>query len=139
VNATARPLGIDSELTIERFENADIDPEHFDHEAHVYIAWLYVQNYELAEAIAKFDSGLKRLVAKLGADGKYHATLTWFFLLLIADRAEDDQSWRDFRQCNTDLIANSKDLLSRYYSHGYLFSKRARERFVFPDKLAVIK
>jgi hypothetical protein len=136
VNAAARPLSIDADLTTERFENADIDPERFDHEAHVYIAWLYVQNYELPEAIAKFDSGLKRLVAKLGADGKYHATLTWFFLLLIADRAEDDQSWLDFRQSNTDLIANSKELLSRYYSDGYLFSERARGRFVLPDRLA---
>ena len=137
MNAAARPLDIDAGLTIERFENADIDPERFGHEAHVYIAWLYVQNYELAEAIERFDGGLKRLVAKLGADGKYHATLTWFFLLLIADRAVDDQSWQDFRGQNVDLLADSKALLSRYYSDGCLFSSRARERFVLPDKFSV--
>jgi hypothetical protein len=139
VSVTVQALESGPEWTIERFENGDIDPERFDHEAHVYIGWLYVQNYELAEAITKFDSGLKRLVAKLGADGKYHATLTWFFLLLIADRAQDDQSWLDFRQRNTDLIANSKELLSRYYSDDFLFSKRARERFVLPDRLAANK
>jgi hypothetical protein len=124
------------EFTIERFEAADIDPDRFDHEAHVYVAWLYVREYELTDAIAKFNSGLKRLVTKLGADGKYHATLTWFFLLLIADRAQEREPWRAFRHRNADLITGSKEILSRYYSDDCLLSERARERFVLPDKLA---
>ena len=64
------------------------------------------------------------------------ATLTWFFLLLIAERVEDDEPWQAFRQRNTDLVNDSKELLSRYYSEGHLFSERAREHFVLPDKLA---
>lgn len=67
------------EITIEHFESADIDPDQFNHEAHVYVAWLYVREYELAKA---------------------------------------------------------KETLSRYYSDACLFSGRARERFVLPDKLA---
>jgi len=123
-------------LTIDRFEASDIDPDKFDHEAHVRVGWLYVQQYELSEAISRFDAGLKRLVTKLGAEGKYHATLTWFFLLLIAERAETDETWPTFKIRNPDLVKNSKKLLSRYYSDGYLFSDRARERFVLPDNIA---
>jgi len=136
MNAAAHQESFHPEFTIECFEAADIDPDRFDHEAHVYVAWLYVCEYELTEAIAKFDSGLKRLVIKLGVNGKYHATLTWFFLLLIADRAEEGEPWQVFRQRNADLVTGSKEILSRYYSDEYLLSERARERFVLPDKLA---
>lgn len=131
MNAIAHP-----EFSIENFEASDIDPDRFDHEAHVYVGWLYVREYELTEAIARFDAGLKRLVSKLGAKGKYHTTLTWFFLLLIAERTEADEPWQVFRHRNADLVTGSKRLLSRYYSHGHLFSQTARERFVLPDKIA---
>ena len=130
MNAQAQP-----EITIELFDAGNIDPDRFDHEAHVYVGWLYVREYELTEAIARFEAGLKRLVSKLGAEGKYHATLTWFFLLLINDRGEDSEPWHVFRHRNLDLINNSKKVLSRYYSDEYLFSDRARERFLLPDTI----
>jgi len=136
MNATARQEIVSPRITIERFEAGDIDPDQFDHEAHVYVGWLYVCAYELTDAIAKFDTGLKRLVSKFGAEGKYHATLTWFFLLLIADRVEADEPWQVFRHRNADLVTGAKQVLSCYYSEAYLFSKRARERFVLPDRLA---
>ncbi len=130
LNALANP-----DITLENFEASEIDPDRFDHEAHVYVGWLYLGEYELPEAIARFDAGLKRLVAKLGAETKYHATLTWFFLLLIAERIEADEPWQVFRHRNDDLIGGSKKLLSRYYSEECLFSDRARERFVLPNNI----
>ncbi len=71
MNALAKP-----DITIEDFEASNIEAERFDHEAHVYMGWLYVREYELTEALSRFDAGLKRLVTKLGAESKYHATLT---------------------------------------------------------------
>ncbi len=127
---------ITPEFSIGAFEASDINPDFFNHEAHVYVGWLYVREYELAEAIAKFDAGLKRLITKLGADGKYHATLTWFFLLLIAERVETDEPWQIFMTRNADLVTDSKGILARYYSHDYLFSDRARETFLLPDRIA---
>lgn len=124
------------EITIETFEAGDVDPNRFGHAAHVYVGWLYVKKYELTEAISRFDAGLKRLVTRLGADGKYHATLTWFYLLLIAERAEADEPWQVFRHRNADLINDRKEILARYYSEDHLFSDRARGRFVLPDNLA---
>jgi len=136
VKTTACQEFVSPGITIERFEAGDIDPDQFDHDAHVYVGWLYVREYELTDAIAGFDRGLKRLVIKLGAEGKYHTTLTWFFLFLIAERIETDEPWHVFRHRNADLVTDSKQVLARYYSDGYLFSARARERFVLPDRLA---
>jgi hypothetical protein len=133
VNALPHP-----EITIENFEAGDIDADRFDHEAHVYLGWLYVHEFGIAEAISKFDTALRRLVVLLGANGKYHATLTWFFLLLINERAEPDEPWQVFRHRNEDIVSGSKQLLARYYTNQHLFSDRARERFMLPDKLSNI-
>ena len=128
---------LESKLTIENFERGEVDAERFDHEAHVYMAWLYLREFDLAGAISRFDAALRRLTAKLGVPGKYHATITWLFLLLINERAGRNQSWAAFRSRNPDLISDSKTALQRYYSDALLFSDAAREHFVLPDRLAV--
>ena len=92
------------DLTMERFEAADIDPARFDHEAHVYVGWLYVMAYPRREAIARFDAALRRLVEKIGARDKYNATITWLYLLLIAERMRADEDWSAFRARNADLF-----------------------------------
>lgn len=123
-------------LTLEQFESGEIDPERFDHEAHVYVAWLYVQAYDLPVAIRRFDCALKRLTEKLGVPGKYHATITWTFLLLINERYRDNEEWCAFHLRNADLFSDSKAIVGRYYTDALLFSDRARQHFVLPDKLA---
>lgn len=124
---------LEQQLTIEQFESGQVDADHFDHEAHVYVAWLFVTSFELPDAIARFDSGLRRLTAALGVPAKYHATITWFFLLLIAERSRENERWRAFKSRNTDLVSDSKATLSRYYSETLLFSDIARRQFVLPD------
>lgn len=93
-----------ADLTIERFEAADIDPECFDHDAHVYVGWLYVMAYPRRDAIARFDAALRRLVASIGADDKYDAMITWLYLMLIAERARPGEDWPAFRARNADLF-----------------------------------
>lgn len=93
------------EFTIENFEAGEIDPARFDHEAHVYVGWLYVREYPCDQAVARFDAALRRLVRKIGAETKYSAMITWLFLLLIAERACDGESWPEFRTRNDDLFS----------------------------------
>jgi len=132
MNAATKP-----ELTVAAFEAGDFDPDAFDHEAHVYVAWLYLEHFSLPEAVTRFDAALRRLTEKLGIPGKYHATITWFFMLLIAERRNnaDVSDWFRFRRDNDDLIRDGK-ILQRYYDSETLASDRARQSFVLPDKLA---
>ncbi|MCH9693034.1 MAG: hypothetical protein K0U72_00835 [Gammaproteobacteria bacterium] len=124
------------DLTIEQFATANIDPGQFNHEAHVYMGWLYVQEYGLAGAMARFDTAIHNLVTKFGAEDKYHATITWFFLMMIGERIEDDEPWEQFKTKNADILEDGRALLSRYYDEEILFSPRARGRFLLPNKLA---
>jgi len=126
------------EVSIAALEAGDIDPQRFDHEAHVYAGWLYLRQFPLAVAIAKFTAALQRLTAKLGVPEKYHETVSWFFLLLIAERRalSMTDSWSDFRCDNDDLFCRDNSILSRYYSDELVDSELARHCFVLPDRLA---
>ena len=125
-------------ITIAAFEDGVVDIDAFDHEAHVYLGWLYTREFELLEAVRRFTAALTRLTRDLGIPGKYHETITWFYLLLIAERrngAADD--WITFRRQNADLFARGEqNILNRYYRRATLASSRARHDFVLPDRLA---
>lgn len=132
MNAAAIP-----KFTVAAFEDGTLDVDAFDHEAHIYVAWLYLEELPLPDAIARFCAVLKKLTTKLGVAGKYHETITWFFMILIAERRQHAASsdWFSFRRANGDLFDRSDSIIDRYYSKDLLGSEQARESFVLPDKL----
>ena len=91
-----------------------------------------------SEAISRFTGALRRLTAKLGVPDKYHDTISWFYLLLIAERraATTEDSWFTFRRDNDDLFSRDNNVLEHYYSKELLWSDRARQSFVLPDQRA---
>lgn len=97
---------LETRYSIDRFEAGDIDPALFDHEAHIYVGWLYTNALPRDEAIARFDAALRRLTKKIGATSAYNAMITWLFLLLIDERAQESEDWPAFRARNTDLFEN---------------------------------
>lgn len=117
------------------FERAEVDPEAFDHAAHMRVAWLLLGETGLAGAIARYSAALRRITARHGAEGKYHETVTWFFLTLIAERrdAAAGDDWTAFRAKNADLF-DPAALLRCYYTPERLASPAARRHFVLPDR-----
>jgi len=126
-------------VSIDALESGTIDVDAFDHEAHIYVAWLYLQRYPLSEASARFIAALQRLTRQLGIPGKYHETITWFFMLLIEERRceQETDDWFSFHRDHADLFARgNNNILNRYYSSELLGSDRARQSFMLPDRLA---
>ena len=121
--------------SIEQFEALDVDPAGFDHQAHVYVAWSYLQVCDLLEAIRRYRGTLIRLTRKLGVPDKYHETMTWFYLLAIAERATGDQAsdWALFKASNPGLFRREPSLIHHFYSKERLTSELARAQFVLPD------
>ena len=132
MNAAARPT-----VTLEDFEAGRLDPETFDHEAHVCVAWLYLDRFPLIEAIQRYSAALRCLTADLGVPEKYNETITWFYLVLIAERRQTARShgWCAFRAENGDLFHGAQTL-ARYYSKARLTSDQARQAFLLPDRLS---
>lgn len=109
----------------------------FRHADHVRLAWLYLSDHPLIEAIARYTTALRRLAAFHGAPGKYHETITWAYLVLIHERMRRDDAprgWEAFRAANGDLFCWRPSILERYYAPQTLKTEFARRIFVLPDK-----
>jgi len=115
-------------------ESCTLPSEEFDHRAHVRLAWLYLSEHPLLEALSRFISSLKRYAGSLGASGKYHETITYAFIFLIHQRmAEGPEAatFDEFAEANADLLG---PILEKYYAPETLASALARTVFVLPTK-----
>lgn len=123
------------EQIVAAFEDATIDAQDFDHEAHLLVGWRFLQDQSLLDALKRFTAALKRLTRKLGVPGKYHETITCFYLIKIAERRAGQAAtdWTEFKDANPDLFTRNPSLIRQYYSESLLASEDARRVFVLPD------
>lgn len=133
------PFGPDSiAALINRFETFEIAASEFTHALHVEVAWSYLATMPVDRALTRFAEGLRRLASHLGADGKYHETITWAYLLLINERRQrlgEGHSWSEFCDANPDLLIYRPNPLAHYYRPETLASELARRVFLLPDRL----
>jgi hypothetical protein len=127
----------DQEL-LEQFERGTLPNECFHHREHVRVAFLYLSEYPVLEALQAFSNALRRFAAVHGKPQLYHETITWAYIFLIRERmarAGTRQSWDEFASCNADLLTWGNGLLQEYYRQETLATDLARTIFIFPDKL----
>jgi hypothetical protein len=91
---------------IRAFESCTLPPEEFPHRAHVRLAWLYLREGSLLDALPRFVEGLKRYAGSLGASAKYHETVTWAYMFLIHERMSraEPETFDQFAAANEDLF-----------------------------------
>jgi hypothetical protein len=117
------------------FEDLTLSPADFSHREHVQMAWIYLREHPLVDVLRIFPENLKRFAASIGKPVLYHETITWAYLMLIAERLERDgraESWDAFASRNEDLLSSS--LLARYYPSEELTSDLARRAFIWPTQ-----
>ena len=128
---------MEQEELFERFVDTTLPADQFHHEQHVQVAWLFVRNYGMPAALGEFSTAIKRFADAKGATGLYHETITWAFLLLIAERQARNPAltWPQFEATNADLLVWKPSILERYYSKELLGSELARRTFLMPDRI----
>ena len=121
---------------LDSFLNTTLPADQFHHEQHVHVAWEFVRRHGMPAALGAFTTAIKRFADAKGATGLYHETITWAFLLLIAERQArtDAATWEQFADANADLLCWKPSILERYYSSEVLKSDLARKVFLFPDR-----
>jgi hypothetical protein len=121
----------------DRFVDTSLPADQFHHQQHVQVAWMFVRDYGMPAALSEFTAAIKRFAVAKGAHGLYHETITWAFLLLIADRMARTPAadWHEFAAANPDLLTWKPSILNRYYSRELLASDLARRTFLMPDLL----
>jgi hypothetical protein len=124
---------------VDAFESLRLPAEDFPHREHVRLAWLYLRDTPLLEAVPRFVSSLRRFAEHHGSPNLYHETITWAFLMIIHDRVArgtKDGSWSEFAAANEDLFRWKPSILDRFYNPETLQSDLARRTFLFPDRTA---
>ena len=118
---------------VERFEACTLPPWAFGHREHLLVAWTYLRAAPFETAAARFIGNLKRFAAHHGATNKFHATVTWALLMLLAE-AIDDHPTLDFDAllAKRPELGDTRKLLNRFYDLDALDSDRARRTPLLP-------
>lgn len=121
---------------IHRFESDAVPENSFHHTDHVRLAFAYLCEYPVFQALEKFSSALKRFADARGKTELYNETITCAYIFLICERMArcENATWDDFARDNPDLLTWKDGLLNRYYVEGTLKSDLARKVFILPDK-----
>ena len=118
------------------FESDTLPEGSFHHADHVRLAFAYLCEHPVLQALEKFASALKRFAAARGKTQLYNETITCAYFFLIRERMAccDGADWEEFARENPDLLTWKDGVLSRYYREATLKSDLARKVFVLPDK-----
>jgi hypothetical protein len=123
----------DAQLT-RALERGDIANYDFHHASHLHVAWFYLnESPSMQQAANKMRDTLRRFAAAAGKPGKYHETITlfWIHLLSCAYTVSCGKRLEDIVHANPQLL--EKNLPLAYYSSERLFSDEARTSWLEPD------
>ena len=124
----------DDSRFLEQFEAMSLAPEEFNHRGHLRLAWLYLDSFPLEEAIQKTSRGIAAYASHLGANDKFHCTLTEAIMRIIAARMAGEDNVETFLSRHPELVSNMNTLLAEHYSDERLNSDLARTRYITPHR-----
>jgi hypothetical protein len=121
---------------VSAFENGTLDPARFNHRLHLSLAWTYLQRDGFPEGALHFRRHLKAYVAAVGAQDKYHETITWAYLALLNEemclRSTPGESFNTMIERRPDLLDHRNGAIARSYSKAQLEVPDARRVFLLP-------
>jgi hypothetical protein len=121
-------------------ECCEIPDGGFHHASHLRVAWVYLDESGSAdEACARMRATLRRFSASVDQPGKYHETMTVFWIRMLAAARSASAGTAGFDEVvarHPELL--DKDLLLAYYSPQRLASREARSSWMEPDRRPLI-
>jgi len=95
-----------NEELIRRFESDTLPDDSFHHADHVRLAFAYLSQHPVLEALQKFANALKQFAAARGKKQLYNETITCAYFFLIRERMARSEvtDWEEFARQNPDLL-----------------------------------
>ncbi len=120
-----------------QFFSCQLKPELFSHEAHLRLAWIKITKNGVQKAEEDIQSQIKSFVKHVGAEDKYHTTLTLAAIKIVNQfiQKSESGSFKDFISEFPRLKSNFKELIQSHYSSDIFISKQARLNYLEPDLL----
>ncbi|TYP71638.1 hypothetical protein [Aquimarina intermedia] len=122
---------------LQQFRSCELDPTLFTHEAHLRLAYLYIQRDGVTQAESIVSQQLQRYVQQLGASDKYNATLTQAAIKAVHHfiQKSTTDTFEGLLHEFPRLKTNFKALMSCHYSFDIYTNDAARRTFLTPDLL----
>ena len=119
----------------QQFEKCTLDPAVFNHEAHVRLAWIQINNNGLEKAIENIQRQLQQFVNHVGANDKYHRTLTIAAIQAVNHfiKQSNSSNFKDFIKEFPELKYDFKNLINSHYSFDIFKSLKAKSEYLEPD------
>lgn len=117
------------------FENCTLDPGLFSHEAHLRLAWIYIKQFEVDEAVDRICFHLARFVTYIGEEDKYNLTLTIAATHAVNHFMNKSKSgnFKDFILEFPRLKNNFRELIETHYGFDIFSNQEAKKTFLEPD------
>jgi hypothetical protein len=117
------------------FESCSTGKSEFTHISHLAVTVWYLKRLSLEQATEKMRASLFRFIDHYGIEGKYHETLTVFWMRAVRrrlDELDQDPSLLETTNAVIEALSDSH-LVFEYYSEKLLWSAEARAKWVPPD------
>jgi len=119
---------------VEAFDDLTLDPAKFTHRAHLSVAWRYLQRHGFPDGAVKFREQLLRYIDLVGAQGKYHETITWAYMVLLNEElslgANPAATFAEVVVRRPDLLDHRNGAIAACYSRAELDRPAARRTFM---------
>ena len=123
------------EAVVRGFESCSTGKSEFTHLRHLAVTVWYLRGSSLEQATEKMRASLFRFIDHYGIEGKYHETLTVFWMRVVQKRLDElDPALSLLETTNAvvEAFGNAR-LVFEYYSEELLWSTEARRTSVQPD------
>ncbi|WP_223826546.1 hypothetical protein [Flagellimonas sp. S3867] len=119
------------------FEQGDLPPSLFDHEAHLRLAWLYIRKYGEKRAVDKTCVEIRQFDKLHGKGDKFNTTVTIAAVKTVKHfmQKSDSEDFYGFIKEFPRLKYAFKALLDQHYGVDIFSSESARASYLEPDIL----
>lgn len=120
-----------------QFSDCSLPPSLFTHEAHIRLAWINIREHGIDRAIDKTREQIRKFVRHVGAEDKYHETITVAGVRVVYHfyLRDPDLEFGAFIEKHPRLVNSFSDLLNAHYVSNILSTERAKTEYVEPDKV----
>jgi hypothetical protein len=116
------------------FHDGSLAGSEFKHRGHLRLAWLVLNRHSSEEAARILSREIQRFATSHGEPGRYHETLTRFWVHLVSHAMSEAPHVRGIDELVDRFpILLEKDLPYRHWTHTTFDSQDARAGWVSPD------
>ncbi len=123
----------DSQFEIS-FADCSLPENEFTHRAHVRLAWIHINKYGEEKAIENIVNQLQAYTKSVGAEKKFHMTLTIAAVKAVAHfmKKSNTTNFESFIIENSLLLTDFIGLMESHYGENIFKIPGARENWIAP-------